>query len=117
MNCMHELALMQGILDVVTKNAHSYGLRRITKIKLVIGKLRAVVPDSLEFCFTILKEDIPLIAQGELEVEIKEIEGSCRRCSHQFLVEGYRFRCPQCECTDVAIVSGSELYVDYIEGD
>ena len=108
---------MQGILDIVTHSAQGYGLQRITKIKLVIGKLRAVVPDSLEFCFNTLKEDISLIEQGELELEIKEVEGSCRQCCHRFVVEDYRFRCPHCGCTDIAVVGGDEFYVDYIEGD
>ncbi|OIQ12656.1 hydrogenase maturation nickel metallochaperone HypA [Neomoorella thermoacetica] len=70
---MHELAIMQEILEIVTRNAHSHGLHRVTKIKLVIGKLRAVEPECLEFCFNVLKEDIPLIAKAALEIEIKEI--------------------------------------------
>ena len=46
---MHELSIAQSILEIVKENA---GVTDLVKhVKVRIGELANVVPDSLEFCF------------------------------------------------------------------
>ena len=45
---MHELSLSSAIVDTVVKHAAG---RQVTVVNLRVGRLRQVVPDSLEFYF------------------------------------------------------------------
>ena len=73
---MHELALAQEILDVVAARS---GGARVTRVVLEVGKLAAVLPDALRFCFDLAAEDT--VARGA-SLEIVETPGRarCRGC-------------------------------------
>jgi Zn finger protein HypA/HybF involved in hydrogenase expression len=45
---MHELSLSGAVLNTVVKHA---GERRVSLISVRVGRLRQVVPDTLEFYF------------------------------------------------------------------
>lgn len=108
---MHEMALAQGVLDIALSNAAG---ARITKIQLLVGTMTAVEPESLRFCFQALSQDTPA-AGAALAIEMVPLTARCRRCGRQFEVEHYRFLCPACGADDVAVVSGRELKVAYLE--
>ena len=63
---MHEMALAQGILDVVLDVA---GDHEAKTIRLRVGELQAVTQDSLQFCFEMAATETPA-ATARLEVEI-----------------------------------------------
>ncbi len=44
---MHELSLMQNVLQTVELSAEQHHICRINKVKLVIGQLTMALPDSL----------------------------------------------------------------------
>ena len=46
---MHEMALMDGVLNAVRESARDRNLSKINKIKLVVGKFSMALPDSLQF--------------------------------------------------------------------
>ena len=113
---MHEMALAQGTLDIVLDNAAKHGATTVTRVKLVVGQMTEVVPDSLRFCFDALAKGTP--AEGaELEIEITPLLGSCRDCQNEFAIERFRFQCPACGSAGVEIISGRELRVDQLEVD
>ena len=45
---MHELAVMQAVVDQVSERL---GDQRVATIRLSVGRLSGVVPDALRFCF------------------------------------------------------------------
>ena len=45
---MHEMAMTQSVVDAVCEHAAG---RRVHSVKLEVGALCAVVPDSMQFCF------------------------------------------------------------------
>src|SRR5262249_53185897 len=45
---MHEMAITQSVVDAVCEHAAG---RRVHSVKLEVGALCAVVPDSMQFCF------------------------------------------------------------------
>jgi hydrogenase nickel incorporation protein HypA/HybF len=63
---MHEMALAQGILDVVLDVA---GNHEAKTVRLRVGKLQAVTQDSLQFCFEMAATETAA-ATARLEVEI-----------------------------------------------
>jgi len=47
---MHEMAIVAGILDAVTEKCEG---RRVVKVVVEVGRLAAVLPDALRFCFEV----------------------------------------------------------------
>jgi hydrogenase nickel incorporation protein HypA/HybF len=62
---MHELALAQGVLDIVLDLAHDEPVRLV---RVRVGELQRVLPESLRFCFELVAQDSPA-AQAELVVD------------------------------------------------
>ena len=48
---MHELSIAGAIVATVERHA---GGRAVTSVRVRVGRLRQVVPESLEFCFGIV---------------------------------------------------------------
>jgi hydrogenase nickel incorporation protein HypA/HybF len=114
---MHELSIIQSVVDTVKKSAWEHKLKRVNKVKLVIGKLTMALPDSLQFAFEALAID-EMFENAVLEIEERNISCLCNSCQSCFQVDDkYRFICPQCGHDRVNIISGRELYIDYFEGD
>lgn len=111
---MHEMAIAQGILDIVLKTAAEHKATKVTGIKLLIGQMTQIEPESLTFGFTALA--IGSIADGaHIDITIVPLVGQCNSCGQQFSVEEYRFLCPICDSASVSMISGRELAVDYLE--
>ncbi|MGI6487890.1 MAG: hydrogenase maturation nickel metallochaperone HypA [Syntrophomonadaceae bacterium] len=114
---MHEMALMDGVLNAVRESARDRNLSKINKIKLVVGKFSMALPDSLQFAFEVLSQE-EIFAGAVLEIEERDIVCQCRGCQLQFEIDNtYRFVCPGCESRQVEIISGRELYIDCYEGE
>ena len=61
---MHELSITRNVVAIVSERAQG---QRVTRVRLEIGRLSAVVPDSIRFCFDICAQGTPL-AGAELEI-------------------------------------------------
>lgn len=110
------MSIAQSVLDVALEEGRRHGLKRISVIKLQVGALAAVVPDSLEFCFEMLSRDT-VAAGAELDIETVPIVARCSACRELFEVENYVFLCPQCEEPALELISGRELSLVSIEGE
>ncbi|UNC92290.1 hydrogenase maturation nickel metallochaperone HypA [Candidatus Contubernalis alkaliaceticus] len=113
---MHELALVKGMLEAVLEQAETHKIKKIEKIKIVVGKMTSAMPEALQFAFEVLSRDTP--AQGAvLEIEIRPIKLSCQDCHLLFRPKGLKYSCPECAGSRTEIVQGRELSVEYIEGE
>ncbi|MGE5398116.1 MAG: hydrogenase maturation nickel metallochaperone HypA [Chitinophagales bacterium] len=114
---MHEVALIQNVLDIITQSTQEMHMERVSKIKLVVGKLSMALPDSLSFAFEVLK-DGPLFGNAVLEIEERDIRCCCKECQTEFSPGNeYRFSCPECGSAGIEITSGRELFIDNYEGE
>jgi hydrogenase nickel incorporation protein HypA/HybF len=66
---VHELSITRNVVAIVSERAEG---QRVTRVRLEIGRLSAVVPDSIRFCFDICAQGTPL--EGA-ELEIVESAG------------------------------------------
>ena len=108
---MHELSLSGAVLNTVVKHA---GDRRVSLVSLRVGRLRQVVPDTLEFYFEFVARGT--ICEGaKLEQEIVEASLRCGPCGREWDIEIPAFRCPTCGGADVEVASGNEFEVESIE--
>lgn len=112
---MHEMGIALQIIDIAA-SAIPKELEGtpVAKVNLRIGKLSAVVPKSLSFCFEIAVQDTPLKG-AILQIEEVPVEARCRDCGHTFTITGPSFSCTQCNSGTVDIISGRELDIASIE--
>ncbi len=113
---MHELSLIQALIDMVVKSAIENNIKKVTKVQLVVGEYYGALPETLEFAFAILTEGT-VCAGSELAIEKRTLLLKCRECAYEFRPEGYLYSCPNCTAVNAALVKGRELYVDYYEGE
>jgi hydrogenase nickel incorporation protein HypA/HybF len=108
---------MESVTTMVKENAEANNIKKITLIKLVVGRFSMAVPDSLKFAFEVFKTD-EMFSDAVLEIKETPIVCECKGCGNKFEVnDTYSFRCTQCNDSAVEVISGRELYVDYYEGD
>ena len=112
---MHEMAIAEGILDIAREHAARENSARITKIGLLLGEMAGVEEDALRFCFSSLVRGT-LAQDAELSITRVPLVGRCGECGHEQSIENYNFNCPECG-GGLAIVSGRELRVEYLEMD
>jgi hydrogenase nickel incorporation protein HypA/HybF len=108
---VHELSLSSAIVNTVAKHAQG---RRVSVVTLRVGRLRQVVPDTLEFYFEFVARGS--VCEGaRLEQELIDARLHCRGCGHEWAIEIPAFRCPECTGSDVQVASGDEFEVESIE--
>lgn len=112
---MHEMSLCQGILDAVVPVAQREGASAITSITLDIGEMTMVVPESMEFAFEVLSEDLPLLEGCELVMNFIKPRSVCLKCGAQFEHDRFHLRCPSCGDAATTLVAGRELDVASME--
>jgi hydrogenase nickel incorporation protein HypA/HybF len=109
---VHELSLCRAIAGVV--QPHATG-RRVDVIRLQVGALRQVVPETLSFCWTLVRDqaDMP---EAELELELVVAAVRCRGCAQRSEIESrWSVACPLCGSADVEVVAGEEFLVTSID--
>jgi hydrogenase nickel incorporation protein HypA/HybF len=108
---MHEFSIAAAVVDTAVRHAAG---RRVTVVTVRTGRLRQVVPDSLEFAFGILGRET--VCEGaRLEQELVPARLRCSACDHGFEIDLPVFRCPSCGSTAVVVLTGEELEVESIE--
>jgi hydrogenase nickel incorporation protein HypA/HybF len=113
---MHELSIAQGILDIIQNEAEKNAIERVSVVRLKLGKLTAVEPSSLSFCFELITKGT--LAEGaKLEIDTIPITGRCAQCGREFTLEDPFCNCPVCQGLKIDILTGREFYICEIETD
>ena len=113
---MHETAIVMGLMRIIETHAARVGASRVLRVKLKVGRLRAVEPQQLASCFAMFAEGT--VAEGaELVIDTLGVRGRCRACATEFAVANYHFACPACAGSDIEVIQGQELYIESFEAD
>lgn len=113
---MHELAVTQGILDLVLDAVKREGGGRVTAIDLVVGELASIVDDSVQFYWDIIAEGTPA-ASARLRFRRVPMQLECRSCQALFEPQGEDFNCTNCGSASVRVAGGDELRVESFDLD
>ncbi len=112
---MHEMGIAMQVMDIaiasIPKDMEDV---KVESVNLKVGKLAAVVPDSLTFCFDIIKKDTPL-ADADLKIEEIPVYARCKDCGFGWTILEPVFLCPECGGGALDIVSGRELEITSLE--
>lgn len=112
---MHEMGIALQIIDITRASIPSdMAAPRVRKIFLTLGKLSAVVPESLRFCFDVAIQETDLEG-AELVIEEVEVQARCTDCGHQWTLQTPSFQCDRCSGTHIQMISGRELDIASIE--
>jgi hydrogenase nickel incorporation protein HypA/HybF len=111
---MHEMAIAMDVLKIIKDALPPGEPMKIKKIRLKVGKLTAVVPESFKFCMEIITKDSP--AEGaEVIIEDVPLLVECEDCGEQSELKEAFFVCPKCESAKLKILSGRDLFIESIE--
>jgi hydrogenase nickel incorporation protein HypA/HybF len=113
---MHEMSLAQSILEIVDDTLSEENHNELKEVVVDIGELVAVVPESLQFCYSTLIEQTAYRG-SKLTINILPIEAKCKTCHRQVKVDKFYFICPQCQSQELEVIQGQELNVRYLEVD
>jgi hydrogenase nickel incorporation protein HypA/HybF len=99
------------VLNTAVRHADG---RKVSIVSLRIGRLRQVVPDTLEFYFALVARGT--ICEGaRLEHELVEARLRCDPCGRAWEISIPAFRCPTCGGSQVQVASGNEFEIESIE--
>lgn len=103
---MHELGITRNIVAIVAEHA---GNERVSRVQVEIGRLSAIVPDAVRFCYGVCASGTPL--EGS-ELEIVDAPGrwQCRTCGAEFCRDSFVGSC-ECGSGDLDCVGGEELRI------
>ena len=107
---MHELGITQNIVSIVVEYANG---KKVQRVVVEIGKLSAIMPDAVKFCFDICSQGTVL---ETAKLEIIETPGLavCRQCGTKILLEKPFGKC-NCGGTQLDLIAGEELKIKEIE--
>ena len=116
---MHEMSMAQSILDLVGEEAAKAGLSRVDEVRLRIGEMSGVVPDSLSFCWSLMSgvEEAGPVRGAALTFDLIPVKARCRDCGRTFRVENYVFFCPGCGSGETVVLEGRDMTIASIVGE
>ena len=107
---MHELSITRNVVAICAERAVGV---QVTRVRLAIGRLSAVMPDAVRFCFDICAQGTPV--QGAV-LEIVEVPGRglCLDCGNEFAMQQLAGRC-RCGSARLRLIAGEELKIQEME--
>jgi len=107
---MHELSITRNIVAIVSEAAAG---RRVSCVRLQIGKLSAVMPDAVRFCFDVCAQGT-VLEGARLEIDAIDGRGLCNECGTELALTQLAGHCI-CGSRDIRHLAGAELNVKEME--
>lgn len=113
---MHEMGVTSEVLRAVVDASNAAGATRINIVRITIGELADLVPDSVQFAWEALTPGT--LAEGSV-LEINQTRGRslCLECGVEFDHDRFDRRCTACSSFATKACGGDELRIDDIDVD
>ena len=108
---MHELGITANIVAIASEYAEGLPVKQVT---LEIGKLSAVMPDAIRFCFDVCCQDTVLEGATLEIIEVAGL-GCCRNCGTEISLHQPFGICDRCGSVELEIIQGEELKIKELE--
>jgi hydrogenase nickel incorporation protein HypA/HybF len=110
---MHELAIAEGVLEIVEATARRNAAKRVATVWLELGALSHVEARALAFCFDAVTRGS--LAEGAtLEIVTLSGEAWCMPCGDRVPLQRHGEPCPRCGSFQLEVVRGEEMRVKEI---
>jgi len=113
---MHEFGFAQQILFLAQETARLNGISKISKIKVILGEQLNIMPEALEFALCVLGKGT-MAETAAMLIEHRKAKIQCDTCAIRYYWAEYGYRCPECGSRDIRIVEGTEIIMEYLEGE
>lgn len=111
---MHEMALAEGVLQLIEDAAREQEFERVTAVWLEIGELSGVEAEAMKFCFDVVTKD-SIAAGARLEVIALPGSGWCMECAMTVPMAEVFGECPRCGSHRMQVSGGTEMRVKELE--
>ena len=111
---MHEMALSEGVLQILENHASRQGFNRVRKVWLEIGDLAGVDVEAMRFSFDAVMSGT-LADNASLEIVNVPGEAWCMPCSKRVDVTQRFDACPDCGSYQLQVVAGDDMKVKELE--
>ncbi len=111
---MHEMSLMESVVEIACETAQKAGAVRVKVIRLDVGVLSHVDPDALLFCYDAVRRG-SLAEEAELRINRVAGEGWCLDCGKAVPLAERFGACPECGQYHVQMTAGDELKIRDLE--
>lgn len=116
---MHELPVMQSILNIIVKHAAMHGVKKVHAIGLSVGTLSDLEEEWMQKYFDHLSTGT--VAEGaRLKIQWVPAVLSCDACSNRFGLDKSKMdgiTCPACGQKKFSLVSGREYHIKDMEAE
>jgi hydrogenase nickel incorporation protein HypA/HybF len=112
---MHEMGIAVEVMRIAIEHLpdQARGIR-VVALRLKIGKLTAVIPETFRFCMEIVSKDTPLEG-ARIIIEDVPLLVKCKDCGEESRIDEPCFFCPKCDSPRLEILSGRDLCLESIE--
>jgi hydrogenase nickel incorporation protein HypA/HybF len=111
---MHEMSLIESVVEIACETAAKHDAKSIKSIRLDVGSLTYVDPDALLFCYDAAKRG-SLAENALLEINRIAGQGWCPDCGKTVPLEQRFEACPECGQYHVKVTAGEELKIRDLE--
>ena len=113
---MHELTVIENIMEIAFQVARENELSHINTINLDVGKMQHLNEGIMQHGFDAAKEGTTA-GGASLILNWLPVKLKCNECEHIFTSADMKFFCPNCGSKDTNIIQGTELNIKSIEGE
>jgi len=113
---MHEMALCQGLVQILEEQAKVHAYTRVKTVRLEIGPLATVEPEALRFCFDVATRGT-LAENAKLDIVTTAASTWCFSCGETVTISGRNGVCPNCGSYQVQATGGDEMRIKELEVD
>lgn len=107
---MHELSIANSVVELCEEHARG---ARVLRVTLEIGRLSAVMPDAIRFCFDVCAKDTA-VEGAALEIIETPGRARCLDCGADVALGDLLDRCA-CGSANLELLAGSELKIKEME--
>jgi hydrogenase nickel incorporation protein HypA/HybF len=111
---MHEMSIAQSLINILQEEMAKNGAATLRSVRLSVGEMTAIVPESLSFCFEIITQGTPFEG-AKLLMDRIPLRGYCPKCEETFDIKEFVFICPTCGSTTIETIAGQELSIVEME--
>ncbi len=114
---MHEFSICERLVEIALDEAAARAPRRaIRSVKIAVGALQQIVPETLTAAFEFMTRDTSLEG-AELKIRIVPVRVRCRQCGAENEVRPAEFICPNCGGVGLDVLSGRDIVLETLEVD
>ncbi|MDR2080381.1 MAG: hydrogenase maturation nickel metallochaperone HypA [Campylobacteraceae bacterium] len=110
---MHELSVVNSLIELCEKNAKANNAEKITKVEVKIGKLSGIEPHFLKLTFDTFKNKT-LCNDAELVMNVQKVVVKCLSCGNEQTLENNEFICKACG-GEVRVIDGEDMLLMRLE--